>query len=168
MFGVIWKKGCHSNVTLVSCRVGVPLHVCTVDTASWSLPPFWRRVATHGWASGIRSPSCDLWTSRSTRSGWSHCDSACSDSGLRVPCLNRYVLSSMARFFSSMPASLLTPLFRSVQEQRTWPCFEHRPAETYRLQLHCITNLITVLETASQGFAPISVNFMYKSAVLLC
>lgn len=46
-------------------------HVCSVDTATWSLPPFLCVVwCSDPWKSpGIRSPSSDLWTSRSTRFG---------------------------------------------------------------------------------------------------
>lgn len=89
-----------------------------------------------GWGSdpwmtpGIRSPSSDLWTSRPTRSGWSHCDSACSDSGLRVPCLCRCVLSSMARFSPACLPPCFLPC-RSLQWQGTWQCFIHRQKQTH-------------------------------------
>lgn len=89
-----------------------------------------------GWGSdpwmtpGIRSPSSDLWTSWPTRSGWSHCDSACSDSGLRVPCLCRCVLSSMARFSPACLPPCFLPC-RSLQWQGTWQCFIHRQKQTH-------------------------------------
>lgn len=33
------------------------LHVCAVDTARWSLPPFWHGVGTHGWPLGSGHPA---------------------------------------------------------------------------------------------------------------
>lgn len=89
---------------------------------------------------GIRSPSSDLWTSWPTHLGWSHCDSACSDSGLRVPCLCRCVLSSMARFSPACLPPCFLPC-RSVHWQYSWQCFGCRLTETYLLQLHCFTEL---------------------------
>lgn len=111
-------------------------HVCTVDTATWSLPPFLRGVVTHGWTLGSGHPALTCEPPGWPCSGWPHCDSACSDSGLRVPCLCRCVLSSMARFF---PACLPPCFFpcRSVQWQGDWQCFGRRLKETYQLQLHC-------------------------------
>lgn len=102
VFGVFMKK-----------RVSLKRDACVLWGGSGRKPLFtfalltllrglWWRPPT-----GIGSPSYDLPTSWSTHLGRSHCDSACSDSGMRVPCLCRCVLTSMARFFFSQHARLL-------------------------------------------------------------
>lgn len=149
MFGVISKE----SVSLkrdAACpvrweRFRAAPHVCTVDTATWSLCHILAWGSGLWMTPGIRSPSSDLWTSWPTRSGWPHCDSACSDSGLRVPCLCRCVLSSMARFSPACLPPCFLPC-RSVQWQGSWQCFGSRLRDTYQLQLHWFT------DSASLGF----------------
>lgn len=137
------RRVCHSNVML---------RVQLGGSGLGPLPTFVLLTQLHGlsatilaWGSGlwmtpgIRSPSSDLWTSWPTRSGWPHCDSACSDSGLRVPCLCRCVLSSMARFSPACLPPCFLPC-RSVQWQGSWQCFGSRLRDTYQLQLHWFTD----------------------------
>lgn len=108
------RRVCHSNVTLC-----VPLGRSGEGRSSrllcghcYMVPATIPMcgVVTHGRALGSGHPALTCEPPGWPVSGWPHCDSACSDSGLRVPCLCRCVLSSMARFFSSMLASLLPSL----------------------------------------------------------
>lgn len=110
-FELFLRSVCHSNVMMCVLSSGSgqgrPSRLfcwhCHVYFELWMIP-------------GIRSPSSDLWTSWLTRLGLPHCDSACSDSGLRVPCLSRRVPSSMARFSPACLPSCFLPC-RSIETE---------------------------------------------------
>lgn len=144
MFGVISKEGVSLKRDTV-CPVGwersaplptfvllTPLHGLCHHSYAWGSDPWM--------TPGIRSPCSDLWTSWLTHLGWPHCDSACSDSGLRVPCLCRFVLSSMARFLQH--ACLLASFPVGLYSDRAPGSALDRLRETYQLRLHCFRDTL--------------------------